>query len=167
MGKNEKNLKKKRVSVLENKFSAPKPIPKLNLDFSSRYWNRILVSHYKECPLSNLHVNCRIVDVWIFRLGDCNSIIVIYSQAINHGFGCWITRVNGPILAFFTRKIFHTFITAVTLCKNWGFYLEKKMLCMNIQSQMAYLELSIAHLAWTDSEIELKRIDQIIYQFEV
>ena len=127
---------------------------KINFRLRNRYRNRTLVLvlntdtefwslTIKNAPLSNLHVNCRIVDVWIFRLGDCNSIIVIYSQAINHGFGCWITWVNGPILAFFARKIFHTFITAVTLCKNWGFYLEKKMLCMNIQSQMAYLELSI------------------------
>ena len=113
-------------------------------------WGHLL--HIKQALPPNIsagsvHVNCRIVDVWIFRLGDCNSIIVIYSQAINHGFSGWITRVNGPILAFFARKIFHTFITAVTLCKNWGFYLEKKVLCINkiILISISYgVELSIA-----------------------
>ena len=36
----------RKVSVSEKKISDPIPISKINLGFGSRYWNRILVSHY-------------------------------------------------------------------------------------------------------------------------
>jgi hypothetical protein len=46
VGKNEKNLKlKKKVSVSEKRISAPKPIPKFDLGFGSRYRNLVLVAH--------------------------------------------------------------------------------------------------------------------------
>ena len=46
VGKNEKSLKKKKVSVSEKKISAPNPIPKLDLGFGSRYRNLVSVAHH-------------------------------------------------------------------------------------------------------------------------
>ena len=53
VGKNEKNF---QFQFRKKKISAPKPIPKLDLDFGSLYQNRISVSHYLAKSLLSLYI---------------------------------------------------------------------------------------------------------------